>query len=249
VTQLPDYPTPRRLILGAARAADAVVTVSAGLADALAALGVDRGKITVLRNGVDLSLFRPLDRVAARAALGLTRKTLISVGALIERKGHAHTIDAMAELPDWDLLIVGEGPLRGALQARAARAGVADRVRLLGPRPHADLPALYGAADISVLASSREGWANVLLESAACGTPVVASRIPGNTEVVGCRAAGLVMDENNAAGIVRAVRDLAADPPAREETAAYAAQFGWDATSAGQVALFRRVIAARAGAS
>ncbi len=248
ITQLPDFAVPRRLILGAARAADAIVTVSAGLADALAALGADRRRITVLRNGVDLSVFRPLDRAAARTALGLTRKTLLTVGALIERKGHAHIIDAMAELPEWDLLIVGEGPLHGALHTRAARAGLADRVRLLGPRAHADLPSLYAAADISVLASSREGWANVLLESVACGTPVVASRIPGNTEVVQGRAAGLVMDENNAAGIVRAVRDLAANPPAREATAAYAAQFGWDATSHGQLALFRSVVAARAGA-
>jgi glycosyltransferase involved in cell wall biosynthesis len=248
VTQLPDYAIPRGLILRAARNADAVVAVSAGLADALAALGVDRGRITVLRNGVDLSLFHPLDPVATRAALGLTRKTLISVGALIERKGHAHIIDAMAELPDWDLLIVGEGPLHGALLERVACAGLAGRVRLLGPRLHTELPALYSAADISVLASSREGWANVLLESVACGTPVVASRIPGNIEVVGDRAAGLVMDENSAAGIVRAVRDLESNPPARGTTAAYAADFGWDAVSDGQLALFRRVIETRVGA-
>jgi glycosyltransferase involved in cell wall biosynthesis len=248
ITQLPDFPAPRRLILQAARDADAIVTVSAGLADALRAMGADGRKITVLRNGVDLTLFRPLDRHAARAALGLTRKTLISVGALIERKGHDRIIDAMADLPGWDLLIVGEGERRDALRAQAVRVGVADRVQLVGVRPHAALAALYNAADVSVLASSREGWANVLLESMACGTPVVASPIPGNTEVVQGRAAGIVMDENSAAGIVRAVIDLAANPPARAETAAYASGFGWDETSAGQIRLFGGLIATRGGA-
>ena len=77
-------------------------------------------------------------------------------------------------LPDADLLIAGEGPEEASLRALAARLGVAERVRFLGALPQARLRDYYGAADALVLASSREGWANVLLESMACGTPVVA---------------------------------------------------------------------------
>jgi glycosyltransferase involved in cell wall biosynthesis len=113
---------------------------------------------------------------------------------------------------------------------------------LLGARPHAELPSLYGAADASVLSSSREGWANVLLESMACGTPVVASPIWGNPEAVRTRDAGVITRENSAAGIVEGVRRLFAAAPSREATRAYAEPFSWDETTAGQLALFRRVL-------
>ena len=116
--------------------------------------------------------------------------TLVSVGALIPRKGHALTIEALTRLPGWSLLIAGEGPERVRLQALAAQLDVADRVRLLGSLPHAELAGLYSAADLSVLSSAREGWANVLLESMACGTAVVASPIAGNPEVVAAPEAG-----------------------------------------------------------
>jgi glycosyltransferase involved in cell wall biosynthesis len=242
VTQFPDYPAPRRMILRAAREAAAVITVSAGLRDALVALGADGGRITVLRNGVDLSVFRPMDRERSRAAFGVTGPTLVSVGALIERKGHDRTIAALALLPSWTLLIAGAGPERARLEALAARLGVAGRVRLLGSLPHGELAALYSAADLSVLASSREGWANVLLESMACGTAVVASPIPGNPEVVAAPEAGVVAAANTAEAIAEAVREWAARKIDRNATRAYAERFGWEETSAGQLRIFRSVI-------
>jgi glycosyltransferase involved in cell wall biosynthesis len=237
VTQFPDYPAPRRMILAAARQAAAIITVSAGLRDALVALGAPGDNITVLRNGVDLTMFTPIEPPAARRALGLgSGLTMLSVGALIPRKGHDRTIAALARLPGWRLMIAGEGPERGRLERLAAALGVADRVRLLGARPHGELATLYSAADISVLASSREGWANVLLESMACGTPVVASPIPGNSEVVQCRAAGLIAGANTPEALAQAIADWQADPPERGATRAYAEGFGWEETSAGQIA-------------
>ena len=243
VTQLPEYPIPRRLIRGVIAGSTAMIAVSAALKDALIALGAPPDKITVLRNGVDTALFRPPeDRGAMRRDLGLTRKTLISVGLLVDRKGHRRTVEAMVKLPDFELLIAGEGPERDRLTALIARLGLTDRVRLLGARPHADLPGLYGAADASVLASSREGWANVLLESMACGTPVVASNIPGNSEVVRTRDAGVITSDNTPDGIVAGVRTLFDPLPDRAATRAYAEPFSWDETTAGQLAVFRRVI-------
>ncbi len=245
VTQLPDYPVPRRLIQGAIARADALVAVSAGLREALLRLGATA--VTVLRNGVDLAAFRPLDRDEARAALGLARPMLLSVGALIPRKRHALTIAALCLLPEFDLVIVGEGPERARLAALAERLGLAGRVRLVGAQPHIGLPQYYSAADLSVLASSREGWANVLLESMACGTPVVASDIPGNPEVVQSRAAGMIVMENTPEGIAAAVRSLWTDPPGRAATRAYAEGFGWEETSRGQLELFRRVVGGARG--
>jgi len=243
VNLIPRYAVPRRLIQGAIRSASALVAVSAALKQVLVELGAPEAKVTVLRNGVETDLFRPpADRPAARAALGLTGMVLISVGALIERKGHDRTIEAMRQLPEFELVIAGEGPERGRLAALIAQHGLGDRVRLLGSRPHGDLAGLYGAADASVLASSREGWANVLLESMACGTPVVASAIWGNPEVVRAPAAGMIYRPNTPDGIAAGVRQLFAHPPDRAATRAYAERFSWDETTEGQLALFRRVL-------
>ncbi len=243
VNLIPRHAVPRRLIQQAIRGASALVAVSAALKQVLVDLGAPDDKVTVLRNGVETELFKPpADRLAARAALGLTRPTLVSVGALIDRKGHHRTIEAMRQLPGYGLLIAGEGPERVRLTGLIAQHDLTDRVRLLGPLPHAELPALYGAADASLLASSREGWANVLLEAMACGTPVVASAIWGNPEVVRAPAAGVIYQPNTPDGIAAGVRQLFAALPGRDATRAYAEGFGWAETTAGQLALFRRVL-------
>ncbi len=241
VTELPDFPIPNRLIRAAIRSAAHLIGVSAALCARMVELGADPHKVTTLRNGVDTSVFHPTDRTADRAGLGLTRRTLLSVGHLIERKRNHLTIAALAELPDTDLLLAGDGPERPRLEALAASLGLTPRVRFLGARPHHELKHLYTAADAMVLASSREGWANVLLESMACGTPVIASNIPGNPEVVQTPAAGRIAPENTPAGLATAIRDLFATPPTRAETLAYAQPFSWEATTQGQLEIFRKV--------
>ena len=241
VTEFPHYRVPRALIQRAAASASAIITVSQGLKDGLAAIGVAPERVTVLRNGVDLTLFTLQDQAACQAELGVSGRVAVSVGGLIARKGHDVTIAALALLPGWTLLIAGEGPERAALEALAAGLGVGGRVRFLGAVPHAELRRLYGAADLSVLSSTREGWANVLLESMACGTPVVASPIPGNGEVVQGGASGLIAAARTPRAVADGILELAARLPARAETAAYAARFGWDETSEGQMKLFGKI--------
>jgi glycosyltransferase involved in cell wall biosynthesis len=248
VTQFPGFRIPRALLRRAVTEADAMISVSGALKTALVGLGAAPGKVEVLRNGVNAAQFRPVERSAVRDALGLRRPTLLSVGHLIERKGHHRVIEALRLLPDYELLVAGEGSERDRLEALAEACGVAERVRLLGARPHAELPSLYSAADMLVLASSREGWANVLLEAMACGTPVVASPIPGNPEVVQESVAGVIAPANTPEGIAAGVRLLAANLPDRSATRAYAERFSWDATTEGQLRLFRRLLVSRPGA-
>jgi glycosyltransferase involved in cell wall biosynthesis len=248
VTLIPQSPGPRRRILAAVARADAVITVSRGLKDGLMRLGADGAKITVLRNGVDLSMFRPTDRAAARARLGLDGPTILSVGHLITRKGNELTIAALPELPGVRFLLVGDGPEKVRLEVQARTLGVAHQVRFLGRVPHEELGDYYTAADLMVLASSREGWANVLLESMACGTPVVATDIPGTDEVVTAPEAGLLVARTPAA-IADGIRRLLAKPPDRAATRAYAEGFGWEPTTRDQLALYRRVLAQRARAA
>jgi glycosyltransferase involved in cell wall biosynthesis len=183
-------------------------------------------------------------RPASRARLGLDGPSLLSVGHLIPRKGHDLVIESLAHLPpEVGLLIAGDGPEEEALRALAAAKGVAGRVRFLGRLAHEALRDVYEAADILVLASSREGWANVLLEAMACGTPVVASNVWGTPEVVASESAGQLMRERSGQGVAEAVAQLLAQPPARAATRAYAEGFSWEATTNGQIELFRQVLA------
>lgn len=247
INLIPQHAFPRRLILQAAERADAMITVCAALKEELVGLGAAADKITVLRNGVDLKLFHPGGRDEARATLGLApgRFTLASVGHLIERKGHDLVISALASLPDVDLLIAGAGPEEGALRRLAERLGVATRVRFLGALAQPQLREVYVGCDALVLASSREGWANVLLEAMACGTPVAASNVWGTPEVVARPEAGELMPERSATDVAAAVTALRSQPRERAQTRRYAEQFSWDATTEGQLSLFRRVLAAR----
>lgn len=243
INLIPRYRLPLVMIRWAAARAGALAGVSQALVDVMRELrlGDDR-KIRVLRNGVDLERFHQTDRDAARRRLGLDGPTLISVGNLVDRKGHDIVIRALSELDRFELLIVGDGEERAALERLAVDAGVADRVHFLGHKSQQELPDLYNAADILVLASSREGWANVLLEAMACGTPVVASDVGGTPEVVAAAEAGRLMAERTPDALAAAVSQLFAAMPDRDATRAYAEKFSWDETTQGQVRMFRAVL-------
>lgn len=243
INLVPQYDTPRRLILQAAEDCAAMITVCAALKDAIVGLGGTAEKVTVLRNGVDLELFQPEDRAQARSEFGMgSRFALASVGHLIERKGHHLVIEALPQIPDAELHIAGAGEEETRLRDLARKLNVTERVHFLGAMPQARLRTLYNAADALVLASSREGWANVLLEAMACGTPVVASNVWGTPEVVATPEAGVLMPTRDAAGIVDAVVTLRAQLPQRADTRTYAEQFDWQPTTDGQVEIFRRIL-------
>jgi glycosyltransferase involved in cell wall biosynthesis len=243
INLIPRFFLPRRQIQFAAREAAGIVAVSQALADALVELGVPRDRITVLRNGVDLEIFRPGNREVARRTMGIKGPILLSVGHLIERKGHHIAIAALPGLPGYTLLIAGDGPERSRLVTLSIALGVQNRVKFLGNIPHETLREIYEAADALVLASSREGWPNVLLESMACGTPVVASPIWGNPEVVSAPEAGILMASRTPEGVVEAVEKLFRKLPVRAATRAFAERFSWHDTSVGQLQLFRDVLA------
>ena len=245
VTLIPRYRLPRTLIRWAAREAAALITVSRALKDDLARLGVAPEHMTVLRNGVDLTLFRPVERASLRTALQVHGKTLLSVGHLIPRKAHDMVIRALPLLPAHELIIVGSGPERAALGRLASALGVPGRVRFVGALPQKELVSYYGAADALVLASTREGWANVLLEAMACGTPVIASDVGGAAELVASPEAGILLPQRTPEALAQAVERLFGSYPEREATRRYAERFSWAATTRGQLELFAQVMSAR----
>ena len=235
ITLLPQFALPRRMIKWAARRADAVITVCSALRDEVVALGVDAERVTSLRNGVDLDLFQPTPRTPSQEF------SLLTVGHLVAVKAQELIIGALPLLPGVRLVVAGDGPNRAMLENLARELKVADRTTFLGAVPQAELRSHYGAADALVLASSREGWANVLLESMACGTPVVASRVYGTPEVVAAPEAGILMAERSPQGVANAVNALRAAYPDRAATRRYAEGFSWDDTTAGQIRVFNDV--------
>ena len=236
-----DYRIPKKWIKWAANKASHLITVSTALKNRLLALGVPSEKISVLRNGVDLELFRPPeDKNVLRAKFDIKGKTLISVGNLVTLKGHDLIIEAIKDSPDFSLLIVGGGPEESKLKLLVEKYQMQNRVRFIERQTQTDLKDWYGAADILVLASSREGWPNVILEALACGTPVVATAVGGSPEIIGeATVGGLCHRETGA--LREAILQMDKAECFSESCRDHAKQYSWESTSLGQRNIFASI--------
>jgi glycosyltransferase involved in cell wall biosynthesis len=217
------------------------------------ALGVAPEKVMVIGNGVDADRFAPVDRIEARRRLGLgaDAPVLIGVGNLIPSKGFQRVIALLPRLrerhPGLIYLIVGggatQGDLRSSLEAQARECGVADAVRFCGRQPQDELRWFYGAADVFVLATEFEGWANVFLEAMACGLPVVTTRVGGNAEVVREPDTGELVDWWDADAFADAIERALTRNWDRAAILAYARSQAWDERVERLVAEFARLTA------
>lgn len=221
-------PGPRRLIREAAEQAACVIAVSAALKRELVTMGVPIAHVEVLRNGVDTELFCPRDRGEARRAFGLDSRPLVaSVGNLVREKGHDLVLTAVARLDDAQIAIVGAGPEKLRLQALAVDLGLDGRARFLDNMPQDELAALYSAADVLALGSTREGWPNVLLEAMACGTGVVATDVGGVTEIICDDIVGSVVLGRDPEEFASALRYMLERGSNHERIRSHARQFDW----------------------
>lgn len=231
VSLIPNWFPSRRMIVEAVRQSAATTAVCKALVQGLETIGAPAEKLHVIEHGVDLKMFSPPDdRMQLRLKLGFCGPTILSVGHLIERKGHDLAIRALAGLSEVSLVIAGDGPLELKLRQLAIDLGVADRVRFLGHVEQRELPAIYGAADVTLLCSDREGIANVLLESIACGTPLVATPVWGSPDVITCPEAGVLTTDRTPLGIEHALRKILATMPDRLATRRYAERYDWAET-------------------
>ena len=168
---------------------DEVIAIGRNLRDQVIAMGVPASRVTSVMRPVDAARFCPGDRSEARLRLGLPtgQAILLWVGRLVPVKGVDTLLRAAAKVKEQhlDLLvcIAGEGPEAPTLLTLCQELGIESRVRWLGAVSHGDLPDWYRAADVTVLPSLSEGVPNVLLETVACGTPFVASRVGSISEI------------------------------------------------------------------
>jgi len=192
-------PSQVRQCAEALKGAAAVISVSSGLAEAAIELGTDPARLIVIPNGVDAENFHIKDKKACRKSLGLPgdKKILVTVAHLGHRKGHHEVIRALAGLPEDVCLVLVGGPAQGGthetIMAEAEKSDVEKRIILAGPQPYDQVAQYFSAADASVLASYREGCPNAVLESLACGTPVVATDVGAVRDILPVPGAGCIV--------------------------------------------------------
>jgi glycosyltransferase involved in cell wall biosynthesis len=234
-------------ILAAGRAASGMLAVSEAMRADMIAIGMPGERIEPISTGVDQIRFAPRDRVAGKAALGVSGPLVASLGALIPLKGHDIVIDAVARLPGVNLWIAGQGPERPRLEAQIARLGLGERVRLLGSIPPEDVAVLAAAADVMALASEREGLANAWLEALASGTPVVIPDVGGARQVLKESADAGRIAPRTPDGFAAAIADLLTDAPDPARVRETALPYTWAANSAQLAGFYRRLVAERRG--
>ncbi len=243
-------PGPRKLTSWALPKAARVVAVSRALADEVVAMGVDRDRVAIVMNGVDGELFKPNDRAAARRELGLGDEPIaVYVGNLKPEKGVLDLGKAwpsvVRHVPNATLLVVGDGPLKGDLEAMTKPLGersgseggpltsmTRGRVRLIGRQPLEKVPVYMAAADLLVLPSHSEGTPNVVLEALASGRRVVATSVGGVPDLITSRTLGTLVPPHDpdalADALVIALRE-SYDP---QHVATLGARGGWAASAA-----------------
>ena len=222
-------PATRSQVIEAGAKAAGLLAVSEAMRGDMAAIGIDPVKVAVHYTGIDSARFHPGDRAAARAALGMDDvPAILTVGALIARKGQALVIAALPALPGVHYWLAGAGDEEARYRALARAHGVEQRVHFLGPVANAELPELYRATDAVVMPSVSEGLANAWVEALACGTPIVISDAGGAAELVTSPLAGRIVERTPPA-IAEAVRAILAAPPAPADVAAsLGGRFDWD---------------------
>lgn len=218
--------------------ASALIAVSKSLLQTAVDMGVDKGKITVVGNGVDVSKFHPDDGADIKRQLGIRSdaRVLVTVGGLCERKGFHRVIECLPSLrrswPDLHYLIVGgpsgEGDWTGRLRRMVSELQLQNSVHFLGSVAQDKLKSVLSAADVFVLATRNEGWANVILEAMACGLPVVATDVGGNREVVSSENVGCIVPFGDSAALEAGIDTALNKPWNRKEIIDYAVENSWE---------------------
>lgn len=223
-----------------------VIAVSESTRQDLIARGLSPGRIEVIPNGIELDRYTPApdDRRAERP-------TILFVGRLKRYKRIDLVLRALPTLVDSgvdvQLIVVGDGDQRAALEAQAGRLGIAERVEFVGYVSEDEKVAHLRRAWLHVLVSSKEGWGISIVEAAACGTPTVASDSPGLRESVVDGETGLLVPPGDVPALAEALRALLGDSERRREMARaarrFAEGFSWEGSASAVEAVLRRVVA------
>lgn len=249
-----NFPMARPLFNILSSGADAVVCESLQFKDRLTGLGFPEGKISVIPNGIDLEMFAARDKLQSRErlALPLDKTILLTAGRLEPEKGQKYLLETLPEVFRRDenaiCVLVGDGQSRGELEALGKRLGIDGSLIFAGQKDHREMPLWLSAADIFVLPSLSEGNPNIALEAAACGLPLVASRVGGLPEMVRDGVDGLLVPAGDVPALARAILSLIQDADSRQRFSRNArgrmreTQWTWEAQARALKEVYRRVL-------
>ena len=243
-------PSQIRQCAEALKGASAVISVSSGLAEAAIELGVDPARVNVITNGVDTDNFNIKDKNICRKVLGLPedKRILLTVAHLGHRKGHHEVIRALADLPEDICLVLVGGPAQGGthetIMTEAKKSGVEKRVILAGPQPYEQVARYFSAADASVLASYREGCPNAVLESLACGTPVVATDVGAVRDIVPVPGTGFIVPRKKVEPLTEGIKKVLSTNWVPESVIEESKVRSWEQVALEAQAVFKGIVKA-----
>jgi teichuronic acid biosynthesis glycosyltransferase TuaC len=230
----------RFLTAWALRHADAIRAVSSDLAErAVKLMDTEKRrngetetvkKLWVIPNGVDLNKFRLMERQEVKRQLGLDddKRYLLYVGRLVAVKGLDLLLDAFAQLVqhqrEVELVLVGDGAERHVLAQRVTTLGIRDKVHFVGAQPHERIVLWMNAGDVLCLPSRKEGFGAVLIESLACGTPVVATSVGGIPEIVTDGQVGRLVHSRDPREMAACIEEVLETPWDRQQLRDYVAE-------------------------
>jgi teichuronic acid biosynthesis glycosyltransferase TuaC len=243
----------RRWMQWAFQRAARIITVSESLRQFAISIGADPRRVRTIPNGIDAKVFYPRPYLETRSRLGmpLDRPVILSAGYLIERKGHHRVVRALAELRaagiPAELWIVGgpgrEGRFEQEIHSVIRECGLADAVHVVGAVKAAVLSEYMSATDLFCLASSREGWPNVVHEALGCGAPVVATNVGGIPDMLPSPDYGLIIPPDDPAALVNALGNGLQKNWDRARISSWGRSRSWEQVAAETVAVLDEVVA------
>jgi len=217
--------------------ADRIICVSQDLKSKIGTMGItDMSKVYVLYNGTDLNEFKPIEKEEVRTKVNLPcKKQIITyIGTLKTSKGVYILLDAFLNLvhsvknKNFHLIFLGEGPEKEKLRNKVKSYNLESAIDFLGVKPHKEVPLFINASDVIILPSFSEGVPNAILESLACGVPVVATRVGGIPEIVNSDEVGILVPPADAMLLTSALTSFFEKGWNRMKIRNHAKKFSWD---------------------
>lgn len=242
IFQVPQLPLGALFTKHVLERAQRVTTLTESLRRAIVKIGIHQSRISVIANGVDITKFVPFSHEKRE-------KVILFVGYLISRKGVSFLLDAgarvLAHHPDYQIVLLGEGPEEATLRAQAARLGITEAVKFLGFQPQSVVRDWMRRAQLLVLPSVEEGQGVVLLEALASATPVIGSAVDGIAEVI-THDVGRLFPPGDTNTLAQHMQDLIEDDVLRTtmgEAARRRAEelYDWNQLAAQYIALYKQV--------
>ncbi|NJE03840.1 glycosyltransferase [Thermococcus sp. MV11] len=204
-------------------------------------------RVRLVFNGFDNELFHPISKTYCRKILNLPcdKKIVVTIGNLLPVKGHRHLIEAMKKIVkdrnDVMLIIVGDGPLRKELEKQIKTLSLENHIRLVGARPHHEIPLWMNAADLFVLPSLSEGNPTVMFEALGVGLPFVGTAVGGVPEIITSEDYGLLCPPKDPECLAEKILIALEKEWDRERIRKYAEQFTWENIARRTLGIYRKV--------